>query len=168
MPSNQNPVFTDNETITGDGTVENPLTSNIGGNGQSFAGAFLSFSSNPVAMDGTEIELLELDVPVPKSGSVQYSIYLSGLAQYANGAAENLLALRIREGDPATGSIIAELDNTVGASASFGTTLIGGDLNNDPDGSTTSRPYFLTAQVTGDDPGSITLADLQAIIVFST
>lgn len=26
MPSNQNPVFTDNTTILGDGTVENPLT----------------------------------------------------------------------------------------------------------------------------------------------
>lgn len=64
MPENQNPVFTDNQTILGDGTVENPLSAQ---SSTPFGGILVASVDGPVVIsgDGSFQDVASLTVNVP-------------------------------------------------------------------------------------------------------
>jgi hypothetical protein len=119
MPTNQNPVFTDNDTILGDGTVENPLTAATSGGisgitsidgsveitnptgpvvdlsvSSGFLGnALASRSPGPVVIagDGTYADVLvSSGIDVPAIGSWQLVVMVSFLVTPATGNTQML------------------------------------------------------------------------------
>ena len=71
MPSNQNPVYVDNSTILGDGTVEDPLH---GGS----SGSIAEITSDDASIDVTNPTgpTVDLSIATPPSIAGQSAVYL--------------------------------------------------------------------------------------------
>lgn len=76
MPNNQNPVFTDEETILGDGTEEHPLMAAGSGGGAVVAKAANSSRARidiPGNAVGVNIDTLSIDIPAGNFKVVAYA-----------------------------------------------------------------------------------------------
>ena len=68
MAENQNPVFTDNDSVSGDGTVDNPLSVNGSSPSLSIPQGFYALNSDtPIVVlgDGTPLVLFDEDFTTP-------------------------------------------------------------------------------------------------------
>jgi hypothetical protein len=102
MPENQNPVFTDNETITGDGTVQNPLTvlSALPENNTN-SGFYTTNAETPPEMtSGTPVVLTGIQTQdVPSTGNLLAMVWASVDIQPGSDATEIDLTINL-DGTP--------------------------------------------------------------------
>lgn len=166
MSENQNPVFTDNVSVSGDGTVENPLTSRQTSFGSFFADLEPSVSSNIVAMDGSEDILIQLDMPIPDGK--EFGVFVLGQTQFnnADGDADDLI-IRIRQGTDLTGTLIATVTLSVLATQANAPVLLNvDDANNSPQAAGT-RSYILTAEWASAGGATITFSQLIGMLLLN-
>jgi hypothetical protein len=111
MSSNQNPVFTDNETVFGDGTEEHPLTTSGGAPVANAPLQIISeFQAGPDGTtDGTNTDIMTASISVPAApAGVSWKFVLWGMATAQLGAAQTKSQLQIYDGDSSAGTLLNE------------------------------------------------------------
>jgi hypothetical protein len=97
MPSNQNPVFTDNETITGDGTVQSPLIANTAQVAASIPSMLVFQTGAPVAVagNGSTVPIFDETIDIPEFPVGNPKLEMLSCFEFDAGAATGSLVVSI-------------------------------------------------------------------------
>ena len=148
MPNNQNPVFTDDETILGDGTEDNPLEVASSAIPNLFGNLDQSASESVTLPDGEQTQIASVSITLPNDDK-SYKIFMWYSYNVTPGAAATEIFGGIFDGDGDTVGTISDTPFTAASLSNLSQSGCSGSDNFTGDGSTVS--FTLKLESTGDD-----------------
>jgi hypothetical protein len=158
MPSNQNPVFTDNVSVLGDGTEENPLHGAPGAGTLAF-NAQQNPPATPVTVaTGTVVDVLDVTFDVPEGNWT--ALLFSSL--FINNSATDIIASLTLTNFPSTKGQSDGTTPSTGAGESLSLSPLGVDSITGP---ITGKTYHVSVANNGASDFDVLWATITVILI---